>query len=322
MLTPGLMIALAIGGLFTCVILLIGTFRNRYSAEADNRLRSLANDHSEVLEKRTAALVSRNLLGKAEESTSTSRLSKLAGQLIPNSKADRQRQQSRLFQAGIYHPSALSVFFVIRLVLILIPPLVGAFAGMRGLVSMRTAMIIGSAIGGFGLVIPSFWLDFRISARHKQLKRSLPDFLDLMIVCLDGGLSLQGAIQRVSDEFQLAHPELALEMQTVQRDVDLGATVEGGLRNLAERTGLDSLRTLSTFLRESMRFGTELAEALRQHAEMLRVQREQAAEEQAQRAAVHILLPTLLLILPAVFVVVAGPAAIQIQEAFAKRSNK
>ena len=172
------------------------------------------------------------------------------------------------------------------------------------------------------MILPSFWLDHRIAARHLQLRRSLPDFLDLMIICFDGGLSLQGAIQRVSDELKVAHPILAGEMQTVQRDVEIGATVEGALRNLAERTGLDNLRTLSTFVRESLKFGTEISDTLRQHADMLRNQREQAAEAQAQRAAVHILLPTLLLILPAVFVVVAGPAAIQINETFSKRSEK
>ena len=150
------------------------------------------------------------------------------------------------------------------------------------------------------------------------LRRSLPDFLDLMIVCLQGGLSIQETIRRVGDELRLAHPILAGELSTVQRDVELGATVDQAFRRFAARTDYEGVRTLSTFVRESQRFGTQLTEALRLHAEMLRLQREEAAEEMAQKAAVTILLPTLLLIFPTVFVVLVGPAVIQIQEAFAK----
>ncbi len=117
---------------------------------------------------------------------------------------------------------------------------------------------------------------------------------------------------------RLAHPLLAGELSIVQRDIDLGATVDSALRRFGDRSGFDGIRTLSTFVRESQRFGTELADALRLHADMLRSQREQVAEETAQKASVKILLPMLLLILPAVFVVIAGPAAIQIQQAFSK----
>jgi tight adherence protein C len=139
-----------------------------------------------------------------------------------------------------------------------------------------------------------------------------------MIVCLDSGLSLQGTILRVSDELRIAHPTLAGELEIVERDMALGAAVDVALKRFADRSGFEGIRTMSTFVRESQRFGTELADALRTHAEMLRYQRAQAAEETAQKASVKILLPVLLLILPAVFVVLAGPAAIQIQAAFSK----
>jgi tight adherence protein C len=139
-----------------------------------------------------------------------------------------------------------------------------------------------------------------------------------MIVCLDSGLSLQGTILRVSEEMRIAHPTLAGELEIVQRDMALGATVDVALKRFADRSGYEGIRTMSTFVREAQRFGTELAEALRTHADMLRYQRAQAAEETAQKASVKILLPVLLLILPAVFVVLAGPAAIQIQAAFSK----
>jgi tight adherence protein C len=140
-----------------------------------------------------------------------------------------------------------------------------------------------------------------------------------MIVCLEGGLSLQETIRRVSDELRVAHPALASELVSVQRDIELGATVDQALKRFAMRTDYEAVRTLSTFIREAQRFGTNITDALRSHADMLRSQREQTAEESAQKAAVKILLPTLLLIFPATFVVIVGPAVIQIHEAFAAK---
>jgi tight adherence protein C len=140
-----------------------------------------------------------------------------------------------------------------------------------------------------------------------------------MIVCLEGGLSLQETIRRVSDELRLAHPALASELGFVQRDIELGATVDQALKRFATRTDYEAVRTLSTFIREAQRFGTNITDALRSHADMLRSQREQAAEESAQKASVKILIPTLLLIFPATFVVIVGPAVIQIHEAFAAK---
>jgi tight adherence protein C len=221
--------------------------------------------------------------------------------------------------AGIYSPVALSWFFAAKLVLMVAPPLVGCLAGWWGLVDDRMGLLVGCTTGGCGLFLPSLWLERRIRERHLSLRRSLADFLDVMIVCLESGLSLPGAIQRVSDELRVAHPLLAGELSIVQREIELGATIDAALRHFAERSGYEGVRTLSTFVRESQRFGTELVEALRLHADMLRSQREQAVEETAQKASVKILIPTLLLILPAVFIVLAGPALIQIHEAFSKR---
>src|SRR5690606_34824495 len=131
-----------------------------------------------------------------------------------------------------------------------------------------------------------------------RLRHALPDFLDLMTVCLEGGLSLQETIHRVSTELQLAHPALAAELMIVRRDMELGATVEQSLKRCSVRSDCEGLRTLSTFLRETQRFGTKITDALRDFADGLRAQREQAAEENAQKVAVKILIPTLLLIFP------------------------
>jgi tight adherence protein C len=234
-------------------------------------------------------------------------------------QADRSRIQQRLAKAGIYNPAAISRYVVAKLLLMLLSAGLAMGAGATGYLPMRMASVAACVLAGFGFLVPSLWIDRAISRHHLLLQRSLPDFLDLMIVCLEGGLSLQETIRRVSDELRLAHPALASELGFVQRDIELGATVDQALKRFATRTDYEAVRTLGTFIREAQRFGTNITDALRSHADMLRSQREQAAEESAQKAAVKILIPTLLLIFPATFVVIVGPAVIQIHDAFAAK---
>lgn len=196
------------------------------------------------------------------------------------------------------------------------PPVIGLFADTFGWLDNDRGLYFGTLIGGLGMVLPGFWLDHLKYQRHREFTRSLPDFLDLLVTCLEAGMSIEAALQRVSDELQLAHPTLGSEMKAVQTQIELGATPEAALRNLADRSAFDPLRSLSTVVQQARRFGTGIAEALRQHADGLRAQREQVAEEKAQKASVQILLPTMLLIFPAIFVVLAGPAAIKLSEAF------
>ncbi|BBO33080.1 type II secretion system F family protein [Lacipirellula parvula] len=249
--------------------------------------------------------------------TATSLVGRLAS-MLPSTSSASGTLQARLSKGGIYNPSASSTFLGVQTLLTLTPAVVAILGALFFNWSLSFALAAGGLAAAAGWLAPGLWLDRAVKERHLLLRRSLPDFLDLMVVCLQGGLSIQETIRRVGDELRLAHPILAGELSIVQRDVELGATVDQAFRRFALRSDYEGVRTLSTFVRESQRFGTQLTEALRLHAEMLRLQREEAAEEQAQKAAVAILLPTLLLIFPAVFVVLVGPAMIQIQEAFAK----
>jgi tight adherence protein C len=239
--------------------------------------------------------------------------------LNPYQAADRSRIRQRLAKAGMYNPAAISRFVAAKLLLTVVSGGVAVGAGATGLLPMRMAIVAACVLAGFGFLVPSLWLDRAIARHHLALQRSLPDFLDLMTVCLEGGLSLQETIRRVSDELRVAHPTLASELGFVQRDIEVGATVDQALKRFAIRCDYEGVRTLSTFIREAQRFGTNITDALRSHADMLRSQREQAAEESAQKAAVKILIPTLLLIFPATFVVIVGPAVIQIHDAFAAK---
>lgn len=279
----------------------------------------LTNRHSMCVDTRLANLrgVSKRERGQRLTRLSDS-LPKVFNGLLPDSDRERKRFQEQLHQAGIYSTDSLGKFFATKVVFMVVPPIAGLIVGLLGVTDVTRGLLYGALAGCFGFLLPTLWLKRSIARRHRALRKSLPDFLDLMVVCLESGMSLQGALQRVTEELSVAHADLGREMGAVQQDIELGASVDQALRRFAERSGNDEVRTLSAFVREAVRFGTEVSDALRMHAEMLRSQREQTVEELAQKAAVKILAPTLLLIFPTVFVVLAGPAIIQIQEAFTK----
>jgi tight adherence protein C len=242
-------------------------------------------------------------------------LNTLGTQLLPEDQVKRSRLQGRLAKAGIYSSQAVPRFLALRFVSTIVPAAC-LVAGGLGLLPVKLALVAGFCAAGCGFVAPGWLLDRWYAKRQLGFMRSLPDFMDLLVACLESGLSLQGALQQVTDELRVAHPVLSQEMNIVLREIELGAPPYEALRRFADRSGTESLRTLSTFVEQAQRFGTTLADAFRNHGDLLRTQRELRAEETAQRAAVLILFPTILFIFPAIFVVLAGPAVIQIQEHF------
>lgn len=298
-------------GAILCTYFAWSQSTDRTQRRLRSRLRSL--EKSAAAEQRTGIVdVSKSHAGRGVTPSILQRL-------LPNDEHERGVYKSKLIRAGIESPKGLTRLFLCRLLGLVLPFTACFSLGQAGVLSPSKAILFGCVCGIMGWIAPSFWLDRRIARRQHELRRALPDFMDLMIVCLQSGLSVPAALQRVADEISVAHPELAHELAMVQRDMTLGAPIDGALHHFAERSGLDVVRILATFIRESRRFGSEIIEALRSHAEAMRFQREQAAEENAQKASVKILFPMLLLILPAVFVVLAGPAVIQIQKAFADR---
>ncbi|HWB12204.1 MAG TPA: type II secretion system F family protein [Pirellulales bacterium] len=243
-------------------------------------------------------------------------LNTLGSQLVPDDQVKRSRLQGRLAKAGFYSSQAVPRFLALRLVSTLLPTVVCLGTGAMGFVATQIALATMFFAAGCGFMTPGWWLDRRYTKRQVGFVRSLPDFMDLLVACLESGLSLQAAVRQVTEELRVAHPVLSREMAIVLREIELGRPPHEALRHFADRSGTESLRTLSTFVEQAQRFGTTLADAFRSHADLLRTQRELRAEEIAQRAAVLILFPTVLFIFPAIFVVLAGPAVIQIQEHF------
>lgn len=232
------------------------------------------------------------------------------------SQLGRTRVSQRLAEAGVFDTSMVPLFLAAKLGLAVS---LGAVAGVCGFLFhvpvQATAALVG-VLACAGLAVPHLAIRWAIVKRRRRIERGLPDFLDITTVCLSGGLGMQDALRRVADELRIAQPALAEELKVVQHDIELGGTLDQALFKLASRCRCEGLRTFAAFVRESRRLGTSLTEALRSHADALRQQRERRAEERAQKAAVKILLPTLLLIFPAVFIVLVMPAVFQIKQAF------
>jgi tight adherence protein C len=245
-------------------------------------------------------------------------LPKMGAPFIPSDEEERTKLQTRLIHAGLYRREAMLVFLGTKTLLMIAPALVGVAAGAIGLITMREGLIFGGASGIGGLIGPSFWLDHMKRKRQSNFRRALPDALDVLVICLEGGLTLQSGLRRVSTELRSAHPVLAGELAIVQREIQLGRTSGEAIRKMGERSDLEEVRTLASVILQSEKLGASLVKALRVHSETLRLKRQQRAEELAQTAGTKILFPTILFILPAMFVVIMGPAVIHVMNVFAK----
>jgi tight adherence protein C len=171
---------------------------------------------------------------------------------------------------------------------------------------------------GMGFLLPDFWLGNRISARQLEIRLGLPEVLDFMVICIEAGLSLDQATMRTADELRIGQPILSDELGLVILEQRAGRARADAWGNLADRTDVDAVRSLSALIIQVDQFGTSIARALRVHSETLRTQRRQRAEEQAAKTAVKLVFPLVLFIFPSIFVVVLGPSMIILLESFDK----
>jgi tight adherence protein C len=241
----------------------------------------------------------------------------VAAFVLPKEELERNKVQRDLIRAGIRSPQALQVFYAVKTLLAIILPMV-VFAGAGFFPEMQTQSVVTYAImaAAVGLLAPNYILHRKLEARMKQLRHGFPDALDLLVVCVESGLGLGPALQRVADELGVSHPELALELATVTAEMRAGVQRETALKNLADRTGLGDIRGLVSLLVQSMRFGTSVADALRVYSDEFRDKRMQAAEEQAAKMSTKLIFPLVLFMFPVFFIVAIGPAVLRLIEAF------
>ncbi len=165
-------------------------------------------------------------------------------------------------------------------------------------------------------MLPYLYVDGRVKKRQQELKKALPDTLDLLVVCVEAGLGLNQALVRVSEEVDRISPEMSDELTVVNLEIRAGTPRDEALRRLGERTGVDDIRSLTSMLLQTDRFGTSIADALRVHADTLRSKRMQSAEEAAAKTTVKMLFPLIFFIFPAIFVVLVGPSVFLFRDFF------
>ncbi len=239
-------------------------------------------------------------------------LPKMGESLVPDNEKDRLQLASRMIQAGLYSPRAMPVFLGVKLVMMLGPMVVALVVAATGAVPLHIALLGGVLLGVVGMVGPSFWLDRRKSQRQTALRRALPDACDLIVICMSGGLSLIGALTRVVEEMRTAHPLLATELRIVEREVQLGDPIAGCLQQFGTRSDLPELQNLAAVVMAAEKYGSSMARTLEKFSELLRLKRQQYAEQMAQKAATKVLFPTLLFIFPVILLIILGPAMIQV----------
>jgi tight adherence protein C len=234
------------------------------------------------------------------------------GHFASDSKEDDSQLRLALVQAGFRHPKGPAIYFGLRFLLALLLPVFYLLANVMHGVMTRGNLLVCFLLAASGFYIVPYLLRHITSRRQDRIDKGLPDVLDLLIVCMEAGLSLQATINRVSDEVKGISIDLFKELQLTNAELRTGISREVALKNLGERTGVQNVKALVGLMIQSDRMGASIVQALRTHAAFLRVQRSQKAEEQAAKLPVKILFPLLLFIFPAIFVVVLGPAAIQI----------
>jgi tight adherence protein C len=216
------------------------------------------------------------------------------------------RLQRRMESAGWTDPEAASYFALAELAVPMILALIPiALLGTRGWMAALVA-------GGVGYLIPDLVLT-RATRRHqKEIQNGLPDAIDLIVVCVEAGSSLDQAIVRASEELELAMPALAGELRTVTNEIRAGKPRLEAFQGLAKRTQIDDVRALVAMLTQTDRFGTSIAQALRSHAATSRTKRRQRAEERAAKVGVKMVFPLALCLVPALYVVCLGPVVVKI----------
>lgn len=226
--------------------------------------------------------------------------------------------RSLFLKAGIRHPSAAAVFWGAKVLFAAALPSVAFFVqafAESGFLRFQVLLIMG-VLALLGFYLPDLYLMMRIRLRKEKIVKGFPDALDLLVVCVEAGMGLDAAINRVAEEIRLSSQAssqvISDEFKILNLELRAGKSRIDALRNLGIRTDVEDVRSFATLLIQTDRFGTSVAQALRVHSDSMRTRRYQKAEELAAKLPVKLMFPLIFFIFPAIFVIVVGPAAIQI----------
>ena len=284
-----------ISALILCVVSLLGGKKDRASERFDdirNPSRRLKKEENGV----------GGMLGKAAPTLSKA--------LKPKTELEESVLKIRLANAGYNSPNAPQFYLAIKLIAMITGVIMGGgigFVNWGMTESGWTSLVIGA---GLGFYLPELVLAYLKMKRMQNIFLSMPDVLDLLVVCVEAGLGLDAGMRRVAEELEETSPDICAELNLCNFQLQMGRRRREVLHDMGIRTGVDDMKALAAILIQADRFGSSIAQALRVQSDGMRVKRMQMAEEKAQKTAVQMIFPLVLFIFPGIFVVLVGPAAI------------
>lgn len=244
--------------------------------------------------------------------TMAERVAEPLNRIVPLSAMEAAKLQKRLLQAGYRSPDAAMAFRAIQISLIVAIPTLVITAGYLLDMAPRTLIILSLLGAAVGFYFPRMVLSNKIKQRQLRITWGLADTLDLMVVAVEAGLGLNAALNRVAEELKKTHPDLHYELDLVNLEIRVGRSREEALRNLAERTGVDDIRSFVALLVQADRYGASIAKAVRIFADSLRTKRRQKAEQASQKAALKLIFPLTVFLFPVIILIMLAPAALNL----------
>lgn len=290
--------------LFIVLMAMIFAFGYRYYVRPARMLDQLARTTSETIPKPIETR-------KPKQDFSLARLLEPIGNLLPVSPKDASVAKRELGNAGFRSSSAVPIYYGVKILLAIVLVFCALLVRDK-LAGGMLRVMLPVAAGGAGFFGPAYGLGFLVKRRHEQIRLSLPDVLDLLVICTEAGCGLDQAIVNVSRELASVHPAVCEELAMVNMEIMAGKSRAEALRNFAKRTGEEEVKKLVGILIQTDRFGTSVADALRTQSDFLRVRRRQQAEERAGKVGVKLVFPIFFFSLPSLMIVTAGPGLLQI----------
>ncbi len=302
------LICVAVSAAFVLLFLVeVAPGRNPLMAQRLAEMQATDRDTPDTLQRRRRQLSGERLKGVLQA----------FGETVQERNKNTAAVRQRLIQAGYPNAAAVPMYLGLR---VAVPALMGMGAALLlpslGFSAVKT-LLMSMYFGSMGYLLPSIMVGRRVKKRQKEMQKALPDALDMLVVSVEAGLGLNQAMVRVSEEIYRISPVLSEQLALVNLEIRAGTSRPEALRNLAERTGLQDISSLVGMLIQTDRFGTSVAQALRVHSETMRTKRRQRAEEAAAKTTIKMIFPLVFCIFPALFVVILGPALIQIYKALA-----
>lgn len=258
------------------------------------------------------------LIENSPVTTMAERVAEPLNRIVPISAVEAAKLQKQLLQAGYPSHEAGMAFRAIQLTLMIAVPTLVVTVCFLFNRSPNSFVVWGGLGAAVGFYLPRYVLRKKIANRQQRIRWALADALDLMVIAVEAGLGLNAALNRVGEELEDTHADLHHELDLVNLEIRVGRSREEALRNLAERTGVDDVRSFVALLIQADRYGSSIAKAVRVFAESLRTQRRQRAEQASQKAALKLLIPLTGFLFPVIILVILAPAALNLIDLFAQ----